>query len=313
MRYDPHDHAHDRSCSVITVVHVELMLIPHLKTYRFDELLHATRDFSPSCFLGEGGFGRVYRAMLGMAPVAIKVLDQESMQGQQEFSNEISLAELSHPHLVTLKGFCREPPCLLYELMSRGNLEEALRQPGEALSFNVRVRVATQVSYALSYLHSRGFIHRDIKSSNIFLDADLNAKVGDLGLATNIAQGEVSSRPRSDESSIQGDWQWMAPELRASGRASLKSDVFSFGLLLIQMLTGSMRPKEVVAKVIAGQEEGSAAHVLDPRMMARGGVDGLLVDRMVKLGLWMTLKDPAQRPSIDLVFSDLQLMLRRLE
>jgi len=107
----------------------------------------------------------------------------------------------------------------------------------------------------------------------------------------------------------------LAPELRATGKATLKSDVYSFGLVLIQLLSGALKPKEVIPKLAQAQEEGMALiHVLDPRMMmAKGGGDGLLVERVVKLGLWMCSKEPEQRPDISLIFNNLQTIVTKLD
>ena len=157
----------------------------------------------------------------------------------------------------------------------------------------------------------QNLVHRDIKSSNIFLDADTppNAKIGDLGLAQNLF-----SALASESLSIQGDWQWLAPELKArTGQATAKSDCFSFGLVLIQLLSGSMKPKEVVPKLIQAQEDGSSIHILDSRMMAKGGFDGLLLERTIKLCLWMCSNEPEQRPDMSVILNDLQTIMMRID
>ncbi|KAJ9567300.1 hypothetical protein OSB04_003266 [Centaurea solstitialis] len=209
----------------------EMILVsPHLKSFTFNELSNATRNFFPNYLLGEGGFGCVYKGWLdretltpvepryGIA-VAIKKLKPDGFQGHKEWLSEITyLGKLQHPNLVNLFGFCCEGKnrLLVYEFMPRGSLENHLFKRGaQPLSWALRVKIAVDAARGLSFLHASEskIIYRDFKSSNILLNLDYSAKLSDFGLAKAGPTGDlthVSTR-------VMGTEGYTAPEYMATG------------------------------------------------------------------------------------------------
>ncbi|XP_002964937.2 probable serine/threonine-protein kinase PBL28 [Selaginella moellendorffii] len=211
------------------------------------EMLQATNNFSYDNFIGEGGFGRVYRGVLRTGkPVAIKQMDptlSRGTQGEREFRVEVDLlSRLSHPSLVRLIGYCadRKQRMLVYEFMTQGSLQEHLHGIVRIkMNWQVRIRIALGSARALEYLHAgpatgNPIIHRDFKSSNILLDETFQAKVSDFGLAKLVPHGNktyVSTR-------VLGTFGYFDPHYTATGRLTLKSDVYAFGVVLLELLTG---------------------------------------------------------------------------
>jgi len=220
-----------------------------LQKYSYAELANATGNFSPALKIGEGGFGKVYKGqMLGMQ-VAVKQLDSDSMQGQDELHRELEiLGTISHRHLVHLYGWCQTERCLVYELCEKGSLEECLPQ----LRWHDRVRVAKEVCLGLLFLHNRkpdGVIHRDIKPSNILLDQHGTAKLADVGLGKILHKAGMDSR-RTDPSyvmtsTIVGTFAYTDPEYMRTGQVSYGSDIYSLGVLFLHMLTGNSADSQV--------------------------------------------------------------------
>ncbi|XP_072993483.1 receptor-like cytoplasmic kinase 176 [Typha latifolia] len=226
---------------------------PNLRVYTFAELKSATRNFKLDTVLGEGGFGRVYKGWVdektlnptksgvGMV-VAVKKLNHESMQGLEEWQSEVNfLGRLSHPNLVKLLGYCWEDKELLlvYECMSRGSLENHLFRRGanyEPLSWELRMKIAIGAARGLAFLHSsdKQVIYRDFKASNILLDSNYTAKLSDFGLAKLGPTGEESHVTTR----VMGTYGYAAPEYVATGHLYVKSDVYGFGVVLLEMLCG---------------------------------------------------------------------------
>ncbi|URD94797.1 serine threonine-protein kinase [Musa troglodytarum] len=227
--------------------------VPNLRTFTFAELKIATRSFRPDTILGEGGFGRVYKGWveektlnpaktgLGMI-VAVKKLNPESKQGLEQWQSEVKfLGRLSHPNLVKLLGYCLEDKELLlvYEYMTRGSLESHLFRKGESyepLSWSLRLKIAIGAARGLAFLHTseKEVIYRDFKAANILLDSNYNAKLSDFGLAKNgPIDGDTHITTR-----IMGTFGYAAPEYLATGHLYVKSDVYGFGVVLLEMLTG---------------------------------------------------------------------------
>jgi len=236
----------------------------HLQAYSYAELAEATDRFSPQSKIGEGGFGTVYRGKLLGMPVAIKVLDSDSMQGQKELFSELEiLGTISHRHIVNLYGWCPEEFCLVYELCEKGSLDDCLSQ----LRWHNRVRVATEVCRALLFLHKRkpeGVIHRDIKPSNVLLDHYWNVKLSDVGLGKILcSEGMRSIRNNHTgamTSTMVGTFAYMDPEYLTSSKVSFSSDVYSLGMLLLQMITGLPARGDVTSRDVA--EDAVAGNVV---------------------------------------------------
>ncbi|XP_049381687.1 receptor-like protein kinase FERONIA [Solanum stenotomum] len=220
---------------------------PNLRIFSFSELKAATRKFSNDTVLGEGGFGKVYKGYLadslssksGRTVIAVKQLSSESFQGWQ---SEVSiLGRLSHPNLIKLLGYCQEDKELLlvYEFMPKGSLNNHLfgrRSVASSLPWNVRVQIMIGAARGLAFLHAseKQVIYRDFKASNILLDGSYNAKIADFGMAK---QG-ISASQSHVTTQILGTYGYAAPEYIATGHLYLKSDVYAFGVFLVEMLTG---------------------------------------------------------------------------
>ncbi|CAN1850785.1 Receptor-like cytoplasmic kinase 185 [Linum perenne] len=218
-----------------------------LHVFTFKQLHSATGGFSKSNVVGHGGFGSVYRGVLSNGrKVAVKVMDQEGKQGEEEFEVEVELlSRLRSPYLLALLGYCsgNNRKLLVYDFMANGGLQEHLYPlPGSnvtyrKLDWETRLRIALEAAKGLEYLHehvSPPVIHRDFKSSNILLDKSFHAKVSDFGLAKlgpDRVGGHVSTR-------VLGTQGYVAPEYALTGHLTTKSDVYSYGVVLLELLTG---------------------------------------------------------------------------
>ncbi|XP_052204997.1 serine/threonine-protein kinase PBS1 isoform X2 [Diospyros lotus] len=214
-------------------------------TFTFRELAAATKHFRPESFIGEGGFGRVYKGWLESAgqEVAVKQLDRNGLQGNREFLVEVlMLSLLHHPNLVNLIGYCADGDqrLLVYEFMPLGSLEDHLHDlppDKEPLDWNTRMKIASGAAKGLEYLHDKAnppVIYRDFKSSNILLDEGYHPKLSDFGLAKLGPTGDkshVSTR-------VMGTYGYCAPEYAMTGQLTVKSDVYSFGVVFLELITG---------------------------------------------------------------------------
>lgn len=233
----------------------EILEKPNLRIFSFAELKSATKNFRPETVLGEGGFGRVYKGWIdeklvvpsacrssSKIAVAIKKLNSESVQGFEEWQSEVNfLGRLSHPNLVKLLGYCWEDTELLlvYEYLPKGSLENHLFRRNasmEPLSWDRRMSIALGVARGLAFLHNsdKQVIYRDFKAANILLDANYDAKLSDFGLAKlgpSAGNSHVTTR-------IIGTYGYAAPEYVATGRLYVSSDVYGFGVVMLEVLTG---------------------------------------------------------------------------
>ncbi|KAL3511613.1 hypothetical protein ACH5RR_024330 [Cinchona calisaya] len=220
----------------------------NLHIFTLAELKLITHDFSPTNFLGEGGFGPVYKGFvddrtrpgLKAQPVAIKLLDLDGTQGYKEWLTEvIFLGQLRHSNLVKLIGYCCEDEhrLLVYEYIARGSLEnQLLRRYSISLPWLTRIKIAVGAARGLAFLHGeeKPVIYRDFKTSNILLDSDYTAKLCDFGLAKDGPEGDdthVTTR-------VMGTHGYAAPEYIMTGHLTTMSDVYSFGVVLLELLTG---------------------------------------------------------------------------
>ncbi|CAN1231134.1 Probable serine/threonine-protein kinase PBL10 [Linum grandiflorum] len=205
----------------------EILQSPNLKSFSLSNLKLATRNFRSDSVVGEGGFGSVFKAKPGTGMViAVKKLNQESFQGHKEWLAEVNyLGQFCHPNLVKLLGYCLEDEhrILVYEFLPRGSLENHLFRRGsyfQPLSWKLRLKVAHDAAEGLAFLHSSEtqVIYRDFKTSNILLDTNYDAKLSDFG--------------------VMGTYGYAAPEYLATGHLTAKSDVYSYGVVLLEMLSG---------------------------------------------------------------------------
>ncbi|XP_020080794.1 cysteine-rich receptor-like protein kinase 25 isoform X2 [Ananas comosus] len=269
----------------------------------------ATSNFSEANKLGEGGFGPVYKGMLHDGQeIAVKRLSMSSVQGLVELKNEVVLvAKLQHRNLVRLIGCCLEEQekLLIYEYLPNTSLDKFLFDPvrREQLDWIVRYKIIEGISRGLLYLHEDSrlkIVHRDLKASNILLDAFMTPKISDFGLAKlfdiDTSEGNTSR--------IAGTYGYMAPEYVIHGHFSTKSDVFSYGVLLLEIVTGrrnarsqeTIHSEDVLSYVWKHWTEGTAHEVLDPSLGGQCRLQDVL--RCIHIGLLCVQDDPSNRPSM---------------
>lgn len=283
----------------------------HWFTLRDLEL--ATNHFSKEHILGEGGYGVVYKGLLmNGTKVAVKKLLNNLGQAEKEFRVEVeAIGHVRHKNLVRLLGYCVEGihRMLVYEYVNNGNLEQwlhgAMRQHG-SLSWEARMKVILCTAKALAYLHEAiepKVIHRDIKSSNILIDDEFNAKISDFGLAKLLDSGESHMATR-----VMGTFGYVAPEYANTGMLNEKIDVYSFGVLLLEAVTGRDpvdygRPSDEInlvewLKVMVGTRR--AEEVVDPNLEAVRPTTRAL-KRALLVALRCVDPDPDKRPEMSQV------------
>ncbi|KAL1532926.1 non-specific serine/threonine protein kinase [Salvia divinorum] len=238
----------DLSSSTISEELSVSLAASNLHVFTLQELKLITHNFASTNFLGEGGFGPVHKGFiheslrpgLKAQPVAVKLLDLDGKQGHREWLTEVVfLGELRHANLVKLVGYCceEEQRLLVYEYMPRGSLENQLfRKMCIPLPWSKRLKIALGAAKGLTFLHesNKPVIYRDFKASNILLDSDFTAKLADLGLARDGPQGDethISTR-------VMGTEGYTAPEYIITGHLTSASDIYSFGVVLLELITG---------------------------------------------------------------------------
>ncbi|KDO43079.1 hypothetical protein CISIN_1g0405322mg, partial [Citrus sinensis] len=217
--------------------------VDQLPLFSFSSVSTATNTFSDTNKLGEGGFGPVYKGVLRKGDeIAVKRLSGRSEQGLREMKNEASvIAKVQHKNLVRLLGCCidKDEKILIYEYMPNKSLDFFLFDPTKRilLDWVTRVQIIEGIAQGLLYLHQYSrvrIIHRDLKASNILLDKDMNPKISDFGMARICGGNEL----QANTSRIVGTYGYMSPEYALEGIFSIKSDVFSFGVLLLEIVSG---------------------------------------------------------------------------
>ncbi|KAJ8755356.1 hypothetical protein K2173_019154 [Erythroxylum novogranatense] len=259
------------------------------KVFTSEELGNATDNYSADRILGQGGQGTVYKGMLSDGRiVAIKKSKLVNEGKLQEFINEVViLSKINHRNVVKLLGCCLETevPLLVYEFVPNGTLFQHLHDPDEEfpLTWELRLRIATEVAGAVSYLHSAASVpiyHRDIKSTNILLDEKFRAKVSDFGTSKSVAVDQTHVTTR-----VQGTFGYLDPEYFRSSKYTEKSDVYSFGVVLIELLTGQKpirtgssdeEEKSLIAYFLVSMEENRLSEILDTRVLQEGGKDEVI-------------------------------------
>nr|CAB3454603.1 unnamed protein product [Digitaria exilis] len=283
-----------------------------LKVYTLDRIKAATSNFSDSNKLGEGGFGPVYMGILpGGEEVAVKRLCRNSGQGLEEFKNEVILiAKLQHRNLVRLLGCClqREEKILVYEYMPNKSLDAFLFNPEKQrlLDWSKRFAIIEGIARGLLYLHRDSrlrVVHRDLKASNILLDADMNPKISDFGMARMFGgdQNQINTNR------VVGTFGYMSPEYAMEGIFSVKSDVYSFGVLVLEIITGKRAVSfhyHQDSLNIAGYawrqwNEDKAVELIDPLIRTTCSVRQVL--RCVHIALLCVQDHADERPDIPTV------------
>jgi serine/threonine protein kinase len=285
------------------------------RRFRYDELVAATKNFASERKLGEGGFGAVYKGSLKdpNLTVAIKRVAKGSTQGKKEYISEVKIiSRLRHRNLVQLVGWCHERGefLLVYEFMPNRSLNTHLYDSSNLLAWPLRFKITVGVASALLYLHEEWeqcVVHRDVKPSNVMLDSSFNAKLGDFGLARLVDHDRGSQT-----TVIAGTMGYLAPECVTTGKASKESDVYSLGVLALEVACGR-RPvvlKEDDDKInlvewvwrLYGRNEILTA--VDGRL--DGALDEREAVRLMVVGLWCAHPDYSLRPCVRQVISVLK-------
>ncbi|KAJ9172390.1 hypothetical protein P3X46_015633 [Hevea brasiliensis] len=274
--------------------------------FSYKDLHRATKGFKDKELLGFGGFGRVYRGVLpsSNAQVAIKKVSHDSQQGIKEFVAEIvSMGRLRHRNLVQLLGYCRRKGELLlvYDYLPNGSLDKFLfHNDTPNLNWVRRYQILRGVASALLYLHEEWeqvVLHRDVKASNVMLDADLNGRLGDFGLAKFYDHGSI---PQTTW--VVGTVGYLAPEVSRTGRVTTSSDVFAFGTLMFEVACGrrpiepERPPHEVILLdwILESWKRGAILQTSDPKLEGKYMAEEM--ELVLKLGLLCTHPIPAARP-----------------
>ncbi|XP_047315319.1 U-box domain-containing protein 35-like [Impatiens glandulifera] len=239
------------------------------RRYSIEEIESATEFFKASRKIGEGGYGPVYHCYLDHTPVAVKVLRSDAAQGRQQFQQEVEvLSCMRHPNMVLLLGACPEYGCLVYEYMANGSLEDRLFRKGNTppISWQLRFRIAMEIATGLLFLHQtkpEPLVHRDLKPANILLDHNYVSKISDVGLARLVPPSVADDVTQYHVTSAAGTFCFIDPEYQQTGMLGVKSDVYSLGVLLLQLLTAkpAMGLAHHVGRAI---EKGTFAEMLDP-------------------------------------------------
>ncbi|GJY07293.1 U-box domain-containing protein 35-like protein isoform X2 [Tanacetum coccineum] len=239
------------------------------RKYTIEEIKEGTNNFDPSLKIGEGGYDPVFKAKLDHTPVAIKVLRPDAKQGKQQFQQEVDiLSRMRHPNLVLLLGACPEYGCLIYEFMNYGSLEDRLirRNNTPSMPWQIRFSIAADIATGLLFLHQakpEPLVHRDLKPGNILLDCNYVCKIADVGLARLVPSSIADSVTQYHMTSAAGTFCYIDPEYQQTGQLGVKSDVYSLGVMLLQVITA--RPPMGLTHIV-GQaiSKGNFVDVLDP-------------------------------------------------
>ncbi|XP_024964189.1 probable leucine-rich repeat receptor-like serine/threonine-protein kinase At3g14840 [Cynara cardunculus var. scolymus] len=286
-------------------------------SFTLRQIKDATNNFDDANKIGEGGFGSVYKGVLPDGTlIAVKQLSSKSRQGNREFLNELGMiSALQHPHLVKLHGCCIEGNQLLlaYEYMENNSLARALFGPKQwqlELDWPTRYRICIGIARGMSFLHEESrlkIVHRDIKATNVLLDKDLNAKISDFGLAKLDEEDDTHISTR-----VAGTYGYMAPEYALRGYLTDKADVYSYGIVLLEIVSGMAnvvnRAKEnrfvLLDRAIDLKDEGNLMELVDPRLGSDYDVKEMMI--VINLALLCTTISPTDRPAMSAVVSMLE-------
>ena len=279
-----------------------------LRSFSFDELVKATGGFTEE--VGRGSFGAVYSGTTGDGNrrIAVKRLEKIVDEGEREFRAEITaIARTHHRNLVKLIGFCIDGSrkLLVYEYVSNGSLANLLFKAAEHLPWKERLKLALDVARGVQYLHEEcevRIIHCNLKPQNILMDEAWTAKISDFGLSRLLKPEQPRSRPGDD-----GTSGYLAPEWQKEASVSVKADIYSYGIVLLEIVcrrrsieVNVSSPEEVLLSswvyqcFVAGQLNKLVAYDIDEEE----DIDWKTIERMVKVGLWCVQDDPSLRPSM---------------
>ncbi|KAL4369074.1 hypothetical protein GQ457_05G030140 [Hibiscus cannabinus] len=286
----------------------EEIINPESLQFDFGTIRIATNNFSDENKLGQGGFGSVYKGRLSSGhDIAVKRLSRESGQGDLEFKNEVLLvAKLQHRNLVRLLGFSlqKSERLLVYEFVHNASLDRFIFDPKrrEQLEWETRYKIIGGIARGILYLHEDSrlrIIHRDLKASNVLLDADMNPKIADFGMARLFTMDET----QGNTSRIVGTYGYMAPEYAMRGQFSVKSDVFSFGILILEIVTGRRNNcfndgdnmEDLLSYTWKNWREGTTVNLIDPALRVSSKSE---ITRCLHIGLLCVQENVADRPTM---------------
>ncbi|XP_059284956.1 G-type lectin S-receptor-like serine/threonine-protein kinase At4g27290 [Lycium ferocissimum] len=271
-------------------------------------IMKATNNFSIDRKIGEGGFGPVYKGILEGQEIAVKRLSRTSTQGESEFKNEVlCIAKLQHRNLVTILGCCSdgEEKMLIYEYFPNGSLDSFIFDDtqSEVLDWHKRFHIINGIARGLMYLHQDSqlrIIHRDLKANNILLDKDMNPKISDFGLAKICEEDDVEAMTNR----VVGTYGYLSPEYALHGKYSVKSDVFSFGILVLEIVSGKSNRKfshpdrnlNLLGHAWKLYKEGRSIELLDKCLGDSCSTSEVV--RSICVGLLCVQQCPEDRPSM---------------
>lgn len=278
------------------------------KVFAFETLVAATKDFHPTHKLGEGGFGPVYKGKLNDGrDIAVKRLSHTSNQGKKEFMNEAKLlARVQHRNVVNLLGYCAHgsEKLLVYEYVPHESLDKLLFKSNkrEKLDWKRRYDIICGVARGLLYLHEDShncIIHRDIKASNILLDDKWIPKIADFGMARLFPEDETHVNTR-----VAGTNGYMAPEYVMHGHLSAKADVFSFGVLVLELISGhrnssfnlNVEAQNLLDWAYKLYKKGRSLEIMDSVLAPTAVTEQVAM--CIQIGLLCTQGDPTLRPTM---------------
>ncbi|XP_057986351.1 cysteine-rich receptor-like protein kinase 44 isoform X1 [Hevea brasiliensis] len=284
---------------------------PDVIYFDFSTVLAATNNFSATNILGQGGFGSVYMGKLSNGQeIAVKRLSKNSRQGIREFKNEVMLiAKLQHRNLVKLLGCCiqKKEQMLIYEYLPNKSLDSILfDKKRRVLDWGRRFTIIVGIARGILYLHQDSrlrIIHRDLKSGNILLDSDMNPKISDFGMARIFKSDQIQDKTNR----VVGTYGYMSPEYAVFGKFSIKSDVFSFGVILLEMISGKRSNgfiQEDASYSLIGQvwelwREGRALEIVDSSLEESYNPQEVL--RCIQIGLICVQENAVDRPTMSAV------------
>ncbi|KAM0063305.1 putative protein kinase RLK-Pelle-DLSV family [Helianthus debilis subsp. tardiflorus] len=283
-----------------------------LPLFDFNTIANATNNFSDDCKLGEGGFGPVYKGILEDGKeIAVKRHSRKSKQGLDEFQNEVKcIAKLQHRNLVKLLGCCvdEDERMLIYEYMPNKSLNSFIFDEGKrkSMDWSKRYTIIIGIGRGLLYLHQDSrlrIIHRDLKASNILLDKEMNPRISDFGLARSLDGSDTKANTRR----VMGTYGYMAPEYTIDGIYSTKSDVFSFGVLVLEIVSGKKNrgfrhenhDLNLLGHAWRLYKNGKHLELLDGAI--KGSYVHSEVKRSIHVGLLCVQKYPEDRPDMTMV------------
>ncbi|XP_021989812.1 receptor-like protein kinase ANXUR2 isoform X1 [Helianthus annuus] len=301
---------------------------PQCRQFTLSEIEHATQNFDESLVIGRGGFGKVYRGTITYGEIsldaAIKRLESGSNQGAVEFWAEVEmLSKLRHSHLVSLIGYCKEGQemILVYEYMRKGTLADRLHKRRAPLTWVRRLKICIGAARGLDYLHTDTnikprVIHRDVKSSNILLDDNWAAKISDFGLSKI---GPTNQPSTYVNTLVRGTFGYLDPDYFQTGRLTRKSDVYAFGVVLLEVLCGKQAVDRSLDEEHWGLvrwaqdsiKEGKLKHIVDSAL--RGKISPKCLKEFSLLAKKCLHSHPKQRPTMAEVVMGLESILALLE